>query len=111
MSTITLQSALLTRRSLLAMWRQPAYVVMTLVQPVIWLLLFGALFQTVVELPGFSQAGTSYIDFITPGVMMMTALFSATWAGTVYIEDMNLGVMDRLLASPVRRGAINTVGP
>ena len=37
---------------------------------------------------------------------MMTALFSAAWAGTVYIEDMNLGVMDRLLASPVSRGAM-----
>ena len=36
----------------------------------------------------------------------MTALFSAAWAGTVYIEDMNLGVMDRMLASPVRRGAM-----
>ena len=36
----------------------------------------------------------------------MTALFSSGWAGTVYIEDMNLGVMDRLLASPVRRGAM-----
>jgi ABC-2 type transport system permease protein len=35
-----------------------------------------------------------------------TALFSSGWAGTVYIEDMNRGVMDRLLASPVRRGAI-----
>jgi ABC-2 type transport system permease protein len=37
---------------------------------------------------------------------MMTALFSATWAGTVYIEDMRVGIMDRLLASPVSRGAM-----
>ena len=37
---------------------------------------------------------------------MMTALFSSGWAGTVYIEDMTIGVMDRLLASPVRRGAM-----
>ena len=37
---------------------------------------------------------------------MMTALFSSGWAGTVYIEDMDRGVMDRLLASPVRRGAM-----
>src|SRR3954465_8480828 len=44
--------------------------------------------------------------FITPGVIIMTALFSSGWAGTVYIEDMNRGVMDRMLASPVRRGAM-----
>ena len=31
---------------------------------------------------------------------MMTALFSAAWAGTTFIEDMDLGVMDRMLASP-----------
>src|SRR3954452_2646472 len=36
----------------------------------------------------------------------MTALFSSGWAGTVYIEDMNRGVMDRLLDYPVRRGAM-----
>ena len=36
----------------------------------------------------------------------MTALFSSGWAGTVYIEDMNRGVMDRMLASPVSRGAM-----
>jgi ABC-2 type transport system permease protein len=106
MSTLVVHSALLTRRSLLAMWRQPAYVVVTLVQPVIWLLLFGALFTKVVDIPGFSAPGTSYVDFLTPGVVMMTALFSATWAGTVYIEDMRVGIMDRLLASPVSRSAM-----
>jgi ABC-2 type transport system permease protein len=106
MSTLVVHSALLTRRSLLAMWRQPAYVVVTLVQPVIWLLLFGSLFTKVVDIPGFSTPGTSYVTFLTPGVVMMTALFSATWAGTVYIEDMRVGIMDRLLASPVSRGAM-----
>src|SRR5437763_10589390 len=79
---------------------------MTLVQPVIWLLLFGQLFENVIHVPGFTHAHGSYLEFITPGVVIMTALFSSGWAGTVYIEDMNRGVMDRLLASPVRRGAM-----
>ena len=106
MTALVVQSGLLTRRSLLALWRQPAFVIATLVQPAIWLLLFGALFSGVVNLPGFVPAGSSYLDFLTPGVVMMTALFSATWAGTVYIEDMGLGIMDRMLASPVSRGAM-----
>ncbi len=46
------------------------------------------------------------MEYLTPGVIAMTALFSAMWAGTVYIDDMQRGVMDRLLASPVRRGAM-----
>ena len=96
----------LTARSTKALWRQPAFAAATLVQPIIWLLLFGSLFRPVVEIPGFTEAHGSYLEFITPGVVVMTALFSSGWAGTVYIEDMNRGVMDRLLASPVRRGAM-----
>ena len=45
--------------------RQPAFLFIALVQPIIWLLLFGALFKAVSEIPGFS--GGSYIDFLTPG--------------------------------------------
>jgi ABC-2 type transport system permease protein len=99
-------SLFLTARSTKALWRQPAFAAMTLIQPIIWLLLFGQLFRPVVEIPGFAEAGVSYLEFLTPGVVIMTALFSSGWAGTVYIEDMNRGVMDRLLASPVRRGAM-----
>jgi ABC-2 type transport system permease protein len=99
-------SAFLTVRAIRSLLRQPAYAAMTLVQPIIWLLLFGQLFRSVVEIPGFADGSTSYLAFLAPGVVVMTALFSSGWAGTVYIEDMNRGVMDRLLASPVRRGAM-----
>jgi ABC-2 type transport system permease protein len=99
-------SGFLTARSVRTLMRQPAYAAITLVQPVIWLLLFGQLFRNVVHLPGFSPAAGSYLEFLTPGVVVMTALFSSGWAGTVFIEDMDRGVMDRLLASPVRRGAM-----
>jgi ABC-2 type transport system permease protein len=104
--TALTHSVYLTGRSLRTLWRQPAYAAMTLIQPIIWLLLFGELFKSVVHVPGFDPQAGSYLEFITPGVIIMTALFSSGWAGTVYIEDMNRGVMDRLLASPVRRGAM-----
>ncbi|MGH3509804.1 MAG: ABC transporter permease, partial [Nocardioidaceae bacterium] len=105
MSTLVSHSVFLTSRSVKAFMRQPIFVVITLIQPMFWLLLFGKLFQSVVDIPGFSAHG-SFLEYLTPGVIAMTALFSAMWAGTVYIEDMNRGVMDRLLASPVRRGAM-----
>ena len=105
MTAIT-HSAYLTARSLRTLWRQPAFAAMTLIQPIIWLLLFGELFESVIHVPGFDSQAGSYLEFITPGVIIMTALFSSGWAGTVYIEDMHRGVMDRLLASPVRRGAM-----
>ena len=106
MTALVSHSALLTRRSLTVLVRQPAYLLITLIQPMIWLLLFGQLFSKVVDIPGFASDGQSFMAFLTPGVVMMTALFSAAWAGTTFIEDMSLGVMDRMLASPVRRGAL-----
>jgi ABC-2 type transport system permease protein len=92
-------------RYLRAFVRQPAWVAIALVQPVIWLLLFGALFKRVVEIPGFQ--GGSYIEFLTPGVVVMTAVMSAGWNGMGFIEDMHRGVLDRVLVSPVWRGAVN----
>jgi ABC-2 type transport system permease protein len=106
MTTLMVHTTLLTQRSIKAMLRQPAYVVVTLIQPVIWLLLFGQLLSRMTDIPGFSTDGSTYLEFLTPGVVAMTALFSAAWAGTVYIEDMKLGVMDRLLAAPTSRGAM-----
>src|SRR6201989_1299561 len=85
--------------------RQPAYLMMTLIQPVIWLLLFGALFKSVTLIPGFH--GGSYVDFLTPGVVVMLAVSSAGWTGMGFIENINGGVMDRMLTSPVWRGALN----
>ena len=87
-------------RDLRALWRQPWYIAVTLVQPVIWLLLFGELFKGVADLPGFSG---SYIAYLAPGIVVMSALFSSGWSGMGTIEDIDRGVTDRLLVSPVRR--------
>ena len=92
-------------RGVRVLLRQPAYLGITLVQPIIWLLLFGALFKSVTRIPGF-HAG-SYIDFLTPGVVVMLAVFSAGWSGMGFVEDIESGVMDRMLTSPAWRGALN----
>ncbi|HUB74521.1 MAG TPA: ABC transporter permease [Solirubrobacteraceae bacterium] len=94
-----------TMRGVRVLVRQPAYLGITLTQPLIWLLLFGALFKAIAKIPGFH--GGSYIDFLTPGIVVMLAISSAGWTGMGLIEDINGGVMDRMLASPVWRGALN----
>jgi ABC-2 type transport system permease protein len=91
-------------RHLRALVRQPAYIGITIVQPIVWLLLFGSLFRKVVEIPGF--AAGSYLEFLTPGVIVMSALFTNGWSGMTIIEDIDAGVMDRFLVTPVSRGAI-----
>jgi ABC-2 type transport system permease protein len=102
--TLIRHTLYMTLRHLRELWRQPWFVAITLVQPVIWLLLFGALFKRVIEIPGFH--GTSYIAFLAPGVVVMTALFSSAWSGMALIEDINRGVTARFLVSPVRREAL-----
>ena len=91
----------LTVRDLLRLWRQPWFIAIVLVQPVIWLLLFGELFQRVVDIPGFE--GGDYKQYLVPGVLVMTAFFSSGWSGMSTIEDIDRGVTDRLLVTPVRR--------
>ena len=98
------ESVYIMGRELRSLLRQPWWIAITLVQPIIWLLLYGALFKKVVEIPGFEA--TSYIQFLTPGVVIMTALFSSGWGGMGMIEDINRGVVDRFLVSPARRSSM-----
>ena len=104
-TTALVHTSVLTARHLRAARRIPAFLVMNLVQPMIWLLLFGQLFKSVVNIPGFA-GGQTYLEFLTPGIVMMMALFGSAWAGTPYIQDMDRGVMDRLLTSPTNRGSL-----
>jgi ABC-2 type transport system permease protein len=97
-------TAHMTVRHLMALWRQPWWIAIALVQPVIWLLLFGSLFQNIVDIPGFGS--DNYIQFIAPGVVVMTAFFGAGWAGMPVIDDIDRGVVDRFLVSPVRRSSL-----
>jgi len=102
--TLIRQTTYMTIRHLRELWRQPWFVAVTLIQPVVWLLLFGTLFKRVIEIPGFHT--TSYIGFLAPGVVAMTAMFNSAWSGMALIEDLNRGVTARFLVSPVRREAL-----
>ena len=102
--TLAQHTFYMTIRHVRELLRQPWWIAVTLVQPVIWLLLFGALFKRVVEIPGFH--GGSYIAFLAPGVVVMTAMFNSAWSGMALIEDLNRGVTARFLVSPVRRQAL-----
>ncbi len=94
----------MTHRQLKAQLRQPAVVIITLVQPMVWLFLFGNLFRRVVELPGFGSG--SYLDYLIPGVVVMNAVSSNMWAGMGTMEEIERGTMNRFLTSPVSRAAI-----
>lgn len=100
------QTAQITGRWLTNTRRQVWGAAFSLVQPVVWILLFGQVFSSLSKLPGFGDVG--YVTFLVPGVLMMTVLYSGAWAGSGYIDDMKSGVMDQLLTAPVARTAIIT---
>ncbi|EDY61416.1 MULTISPECIES: ABC transporter permease [Streptomyces] len=104
MSTAVSQTWYMTQRQLMVFVRQPAYAIITLIQPVIWLFLFGSLFRKVVELGGFGT--TSYLDYLVPGVVVMSALGSNMWAGMGTLEEIQRGTLDRFLTTPVSRAAL-----
>jgi ABC-2 type transport system permease protein len=83
--------------------REPIWIALLLIQPMIWLLLYGQLFSRVPVLRG--GAGT-YIEFLTPGIVVMNAFFGGTWAGMAMIADLDRNVVDRFLATPVSRLSI-----
>jgi len=104
MTSIAAHTTWMTGRQLKAIARQPAYVVIMLIQPVIWLFLFGSLFRRVVELPGFGSP--SYLDYLVPGVVVMSALSASMWSGMTVLEEIDRGIMDRFLVLPLHRSAI-----
>lgn len=103
--TAIAQSLYMTQRHTRALLRQPWFVAITLVQPIVWLFLFGQLFKSVTEIPGFA-GGASYLDYLMPGVVVMTAMFSSGWSGMGTIDDIERGLMDRFLVGPLHRSSL-----
>ncbi|PZS00584.1 MAG: hypothetical protein DLM69_06275 [Candidatus Chloroheliales bacterium] len=101
----------LTKRNLIASVRIPVMLVFTIVQPLLWLILFSQLFKNMVSqmanAPGGNPYGTNnFLDFFVPAIIMQTVLFSGAWSGTSIITDMDMGVLDKMMATPVSRVAI-----
>jgi ABC-2 type transport system permease protein len=84
--------------------REPIWIALLLIQPMVWLLLYSQLFKRVTDLGGFGTA--SYADFFLPGIVVMNAFFAGTWAGMAMVTDIDRGVIERFLATPARRSSL-----
>src|SRR5881398_3969164 len=84
--------------------REPIWIAILLVQPMVWLILYGQLFKNVTKLGGFGTA--SYITFLAPAIVVMNAFFGATWSGMSMIYDLDHKIVERFLATPSSRLAI-----
>jgi len=81
--------------------REPIWIAILLVQPMVWLLLYGQLFKNVTRLGGFGTA--SYVTFLAPAIVVMNAFFSASWSGMAMVFDIERKFVERFLATPASR--------
>jgi len=73
------------------------------VQPVLWLLVFG---QVLAQARAIPTGKLGYMDFLAPGVLAQSALFSAIFFGIAVIWERDLGVLHKYLVSPASRMAL-----
>jgi ABC-2 type transport system permease protein len=89
----------LTRRLFIQLQRRPATLVAGIVQPLMWLVLFGALFKNVPE--GMFGMSQTYGQFLCAGVIVFTAFSGALNAGLPVMFDREFGFLNRLLVAPL----------
>jgi ABC-2 type transport system permease protein len=97
----------LVARNLVTSRRTPLLLFAGIVQPVIWMAIFSQGLSRVAQFPEFRSLGyTSYLTFLVPGVMALTVLNTSIRSGIAMVTDINTGVLDKFLISPIDRTAI-----
>jgi ABC-2 type transport system permease protein/oleandomycin transport system permease protein len=95
-------SLVMTRRNLLVWLRVPAYIVFTVVQPVIFVLLFRYVFGGAIHV----QSAGGYVDYLMPGIIAQTAAFATFATAIALAQEAKAGVIDRLRSLPMARSAV-----
>lgn len=110
----------LTNRDLVKWYKNPIQLIISLVQPVVWLGLFGKALNFgsfISSQPGITSAQeavlynhffgvSSYFSFLSAGMLSFIILFTAAFAGMSVVWDKRFGFMNKALSTPVGRGAI-----
>lgn len=101
------ESTVLFERNLKKLLRTPMMLFFSLFQPLLWLLLFTQIFQRLGEFPQFRAQGfDSYLMFFAPSVLAMTVLTSAFQSGMGMVTDLETGMLDKFLISPIHRSSV-----
>jgi len=104
--TYAIESMILLRRNLLKTRRVPMLLFFALFQPLLFLFLFSQIFSSLGDLPGFPYE--SYLQFLVPSIIALTALNSAFQSGMGTVTDMDDGMLDKFLIAPIHRLSIMT---
>jgi ABC transporter DrrB family efflux protein len=95
-------SLILTRRNLLVWFKVPAFIVFTVIQPVMFTLLFRYVFGGAIH----TGIKGGYVNFLLPGVIGQTAAFTSFGTAISLAMEVQKGSIDRLRSMPIARSAV-----
>ncbi|MCX6806062.1 MAG: ABC transporter permease, partial [Patescibacteria group bacterium] len=95
---------IITKRNIMRYVRLPQLIVISSIQPIMFLTLFNFVFGGAIG----AAAGVDYINFLLPGIMVQTILFGALQTGIGLSRDLNAGIIDRFRSLPMSRSAVLT---
>ena len=85
--------------------RNKSRLVGNLVMPFLFLAFLGLGFNSIIDIPGLPDTAT-YLDFLAPGIIGMTLLFSSIFAGVSILFDRQFGFLKEIMVAPVSRTSI-----
>lgn len=91
----------LARRNVIKIKRVPDLLVFSTLSPIMFVLLFAYVFGSAIAVPG-----TSYREFLLPGIFAQTVIFGATNTGAGLAQDLQRGIIDRFRSLPTTRSAV-----
>jgi ABC-2 type transport system permease protein len=104
MSSFLRDSTIIFRRQLRMNLRNPAWVLIGVMQPVLYLLLFGPLLKPIVD--QFPGAPDNAYTFLVPGLLVQLGMFGAFFAGFGLIAEWREGVVEAERVTPANRSAL-----
>jgi ABC-2 type transport system permease protein len=99
LADVVQETLALTKRLFIQLQRRPSTLIAGVIQPLMWLVLFGALFQNAPK--GLFGESLSYGQFLSAGVIVFTAFAGALNAGLPVMFDREFGFLNRLLVAPL----------
>ena len=94
-----------TKRNLIQTLRVPELLFFSLVQPVIFVLMFAYVFGGAIPIPG-DESGDAYRQYLVPGIFGQTVAFAAAASTVGLSEDMHKGIIDRFRSLPMAASAV-----
>jgi ABC-2 type transport system permease protein len=99
-SKFILQTSAIIEADLRKLRHDPFELFTRMIQPMIWLLIFG---QAMAKVRAIPVGENSYLDFMAPGILAQSVLFVGIFYGIALIWERDMGILQKILVTPVPR--------